>query len=252
MQKRINWPAVLVAGLSALLAFLGSYLHQPGPVGTPPTVLTPPAVVPPTPAPQQPTNDPRSAIGKVVMSGGYCSATVVNEQHTDGSYTLVCASHCFKQVGEEVSFILRDGRQVKASCIALDRGPDISILRTAPVSTPLPFVRVADVTPDVGSKVFHAGYGIDVPGNTEYGTVLERDTPNGQVVYHLSVSPGDSGGGICLDAAGKLLSPVCCTTNLAAPGSVWGGKPEKINDMLRNPTAFVGVPPVKMPPPPPK
>ncbi len=252
MLKKIDWRGIIVAALAALTAFLGAYIGNPPHVGgtpleTPPTQMAPLKTDPPKPA-----ADPRDAIVKVVMSGGYCSGTVVNGQHADGSYSVVSASHCFKQVGEEASLILRDGRRVKASVIAIDRTPDIAILRTEAVSTPLPFLLVAAETPTVGTKVFHSGYGVDQPGNVEVGELLERETPDGQAVYHLSVSPGDSGGGICHDAAGKLLSPVCCTTNLAAPGSVWGGRPEKINEMLRSPTAFMGVPPIQMPDPPKK
>ena len=250
MQKQVNWPAIVVAVLSALLSFLGSRFGVPAPIVTiPEQKATPTPPTPQKPA-EVPASDPRSAIGKIVMKGGYCSGTVVNPQQADGSYTVVSASHCFKVTGEDVSFILRDGRQVKATVIAIDRTPDIAILRTAPVATPLPFVLVADRTPDVGSKVFHAGFGIDNPGNTEYGTITDRETPQGQVVYRLSVSPGDSGGGICLDAAGRLLSPVCCTTNLAAVGSVFGGSPENINRMLKNPTEFIAMPPAVMPEPP--
>lgn len=252
MQKKFDWRGLIVAALAALTAFMGAYIGNPPHVGGTPGGTPPSQQQPPTATPPQPASDPRSAIGKVSMSGGYCSATVVNGQNADGSYTLVCASHCFKQVGEECSFTLRDGRTVKATCIALDRTPDISILRTAPVSTTLPFIRVATKTPDVGSKVLQAGFGIDQPGNTEYGTVVNGPNSDGQVEYHLSVSPGDSGGGICLDSAGELLSPVCCTTNLGAPGSVWGGSPEQVNRMLKNPTEFMGVPPIHMPEPPAK
>lgn len=250
MKKSINWPALLAGLLAAATAFFGAYLGAPPKIGGTPGGTPPPQVEPQKPEPQKPAADPRAAIGKLVMPGSYCSGTVVNERQTDGSYSIVSAAHCFKVSGEDVSFLLRDGRRVKATVTAIDRGADIALLRTEPVATPLPFVLVANETPAVGSKVLHAGFGQDVPGNTEYGRVIERDTPSGQVVYHLSVSPGDSGGGICLDAAGKLLSPVCCTTNLAAPGSVWGGKPERINDMLKNPTSYIGVPPALMPKPP--
>lgn len=252
MFKNIDWKSLFASVLPTIMVLIGYLAHAYVPPAMSPAVV-PPVVTPPTvPAPPKSAAQPQDAIGKVAMQGGYCSATVVNGQNPDGTYTLVCASHCFKRVGEECSFTLRDGRNAKATCIALDRKPDVSILRTAPVNSQWPFIRVAQRTPDTGSRVLQAGFGIDKPGNTEYGTVLNGPNSDGQVEYHLSVSPGDSGGGICLDSAGQLLSPVCCTTDLGAPGSVWGGSPEQVNRMLANPTAFMDMPPIHMPEPPAK
>lgn len=66
-------------------------------------------------------------------------------------------------------------------------------------------------------------------------------------MFSLSVSPGDSGGGICVDGSGRLISPVCCTTHLAAVGQVYGARPEIVRQMLLSPASFVSLSPMEMP-----
>lgn len=238
--------------LAALLAGLGVAIPvRMSGCGSAPTVPTCPAPPPDTkpPAPG-PTKDPVAAIGRLAMDGGFCSATVVTAPDAAGRQRLVSAAHCVERVGERVTFIPRQGgHTIPCTVLAFDRKADISIIATAE-PTNLPYIGVAQQTPPVGSEVMHAGFGVDVPGNVERGQVLAGVNPDGQVRYRLSVSPGDSGGGICLTSAGELLSPVCCTDRLAGVGNVWGGSPENIRRMLANPTQFLGLPPKPMPPPP--
>ncbi len=212
---------------------------------------------PPEPPKPEPTPDPVHAIGKVVMSGGHCSGTIVGPRTKDGRYKVVSAAHCFKSVGETARFIPRDGRpSFQLTVDAIDRRSDIAICSTPDVGEQ-PYIMVAESTPPVGTTILHAGFGVDKPANIERGQVLAGANQSGQVRYRLSVSPGDSGGGICTTEAGELLSPVCCTDRLAGVGNVWGGSPEQIRRMLAHPTEFIDVPPVPMPPapevmPPPK
>ena len=186
------------------------------------------------------------------METGFCSATVVNPPDATGRRTLVTAAHCVKRVGEAVTYIPRnESRSIPCSVVAIDRQADIAILSTDAPQPDLPFLVVAVQTPAIGSEVLHAGFGRDRPANVERGTVTSAILPNGQVRYRLSVSPGDSGGGICFTSAGELLSPVCCTTAFGpAVGDTYGGSPERVRDMLNRPAWFIDLPPIAMPPPP--
>lgn len=238
-MKSFDWKAFAAAVLAAILAVLGGrQLPQPG-TPTDPN---------PKPLPDaKPSQNPVDAIGRLVMSGGYCSATPVTPLGKDRTQTVLTAAHCATAIGEVCQFYTRSGRMVKVTVKAINRDVDACLMTTEPLTEALPYLLVATETPSAGTAVFHAGFGIDNPGNVEKGKVLSPNTGHGQAMYELSVSPGDSGGGICVDSSGAILSPVCCTTRLAAVGQVYGARPEEVRKMLVTPAAFVGVPPVQMP-----
>ncbi len=247
IQFRPDWRAVLAALISLLSALIGGITVASFPGGC--RALPAP---PPKPAPPQPTPDPVQAIGRLVMPGGYCSATVIGPPDGSGPtrQRLVSAAHCVSRVGQRLTYVTRSGVSIPVTVIAVDRQADISILVTDQPVDPLPWVRVADRTPPPGTAVLHAGFGVDKPGNVERGTVVGGGGGAAQVEYDLSVSPGDSGGGICVSDGGELLSPVCCTTCLGCRGRVWGGSPERIRAMLTSPASYTDLEPVPMPPPP--
>lgn len=241
------WRTIITAVLTTLLTLLGGTVatNVAGcwnpPFIPPPDIDTPP----PDGAP-----DPLQAIGKIAMQGGYCSGTVIGPRASDGRWRIVSAAHCFKRVGEECTFIQRTGVSRKITVTAIDRKADIAICVTDTGQGAMAFTHVASSTPPAGTKIWHAGYGRHIPGNRENGEVLGGPNNDNQVKYHLSVSPGDSGGGIVMDAGGNLISPVCCTTRLDGPGNVWGGSPEHIRRMIATPTDYIELSPVEMPPPP--
>jgi hypothetical protein len=236
--KRIDWKALLSGLAAGVLALLGS--RQLPPPSVPPSVPPPDITAPPA-------ANPLDALGRLAMSGGYCSATPISPIGKDGKQTILSAAHCVKSVGEACQFFTRSGRMVRATVTAINREADASLLVTEELREPLPYLLLATETPPVNTVVFHAGFGTDQPGNVERGRILQRDTGSKQVMYSLSVSPGDSGGGICTDATGRLLSPVCCTTRLAAVGQVFGARPEELVKMVLSPASFVDVPPMRMP-----
>lgn len=242
-----QWQVIITAVLTATLTILGSLgVVQVSGCGK--------GVLPPVPDPDNPPDtakpDPWNAIGKIAMQGGYCSGTTVGPRMQDGRWRIVSAAHCFKQVGETATYVTRQGVSRKITVMAIDRKADIAICMTDQGQGVMAHTLVAAATPEVGAKIWHGGYGRHIPGNREDGTVLSRPNQDGQVKYRLSVSPGDSGGGIVVDGDGMLLSPVCCTTRLDGPGEVWGGSPEQIRRMLATPTDFIDLPPIEMPPPP--
>ena len=244
---REPWRTIIAAVLTAFLSVLGGVtVTQVSGCCT----STIPTIHDPDKPPPDDKPDPLNAIGKIAMQGGYCSGTVVGPRRSDGRWLIVSASHCFKRVGEDATFITRDGISRKITVIAIDRKPDIAICSTDTGQGKMSFTYIADGTPPGGTAIWHAGFGQDRPANREDGKVIGGPDNNGQVQYELSVSPGDSGGGIVTDSDGHLLSPVCCTTNLAARGRVWGGSPEMIRRMIATPTDFIDLKPIDMPPPP--
>lgn len=247
---KFSLAAFLKALLSAILAGLagGTVAVSVGFLGCnqPVPPQTQPDSPPPPTKPEPPKPDALNAIGRIAMANGYCSGTVIAPRLADGRWHIITAAHCVKNVGERVTFLPRTGGSVPCTVQAINRQADACILSTD-VSGDLAFTELATEDPQPGTAIWHAGFGIHVPGNVEKGKVLSSANRDGQIRYHLSVSPGDSGGGIVTDAAGKLLSPVCCTTCLGCPGDVYGASPSVVRKMLSTPTDFVDLKPIAMP-----
>jgi hypothetical protein len=142
---------------------------------------------------------------------------------------------------------LLDGRTTGIVVAAVDRTSDACWCYTETNSEVYPFANLAERSPQPGSKVWHAGYGVHIPGNREDGHVEALPDQNGQCRFHLSVSSGDSGGGICLNDSGEVISPVCCTTRLSGPGSVWGASPEAARRLKPTTMVLDDWTPVEMP-----
>lgn len=242
-----RWRPVIVAVLTLILGLMGgAATTQVAGCGRGPDPH-PHTDPPPEPSAEP---DPWNAIGKIAMQGGYCSGTVIGPRRPDGRWIVVSAAHCVSRVGEEATFIQRTGVTRRVVVMALNKKADIALFSTEAGQGQMSFTNVAQGTPQIGTRIFHGGFGRHIPGNREEGQVLGGPNNDGQVKYQLSVSPGDSGGGICMTADGLLLSPVCCTTRLDGPGEVWGGSPEMINRMLTSPTEYIELQPIPMPPAP--
>lgn len=235
IQTFRQWATLIMGVIAALMALraerYGVQLAPPPPVTVPGTYpqLTPPA---PAPAPKAPAPipalDPHNAVVKIQFGNAGCSATIVGPQRSDGRYDLLTANHCMAGQPRDGIAKLRDGRSFSVTLVSTWKGPDIAwIVTTVPVGA-LPYTELADTMPAKGDKVWHCGYGIDKPGNRENGEVITPDNGSGKTEYSLSVSSGDSGGGILLDSSGKVLSPVCCTTSMARKASMYGGTLEQV------------------------
>ena len=228
------WRSILVAVLTALLTILGGReAVKFGCIRVPPAPPAPPGVPDDNDDNQQtpdepPAKNPCDAIVKVIMSNGYCSGTIIGPKPKNGMWTIVSAAHCFSRTGEKVEFVTRAGVTGTATVIAINRKADCAILRTSEIKGSLPYLRISIQNPKIGDAVFHCGYGTHIPGNREDGVVIGDEDVNGQIRYRLSVSHGDSGGGIIASTSGELLSPVCCTTRIAGVGDVWGASPRVI------------------------
>ncbi len=237
--------------LLGLLALIGAALGSLAPHVLPPPTPTPPPGTPPVTAPE-PKPDTLNAIGRIQFGQAGCTATVIGPRRADGRWNVLTAAHCVSKVGEAGVMRFRDGKTTGLVVAAFDRTADACWCVTTDAGV-YPFAFLADTTPPAGSKVWHAGFGVDTPANREDGEVKAGPNAQGQTQFWLSVSPGDSGGGICLDESGRVISPTCCTTRLAAPGDVWGASPESCRRLLAQATlfhVFDDWKPVTMPKPP--
>jgi hypothetical protein len=187
--------------------------------------------------------DPWNAICKLQFSRAYCSGTIIGpSQRSDKRWYVISAAHCVSHVNENVVIMTRNGITLRGKVILIDKKSDCTVILTEPIfdedKISLPFAYLSDKNPKPGTKVYHGGYGVHIPGNREDGYVYSEENSDGQVCYVLSVSQGDSGGGILDAETNHLLSPVCCTTRLNGPGYVWGASPRVINKLLSQPTTF--------------
>lgn len=166
--------------------------------------------------------NPRPAIVLTRFGNSQCTACIIGPRRKDGSWLLFTAAHC-GGMGARGSARLSDGRNLSVAVVARSTKSDGSILRTTSLEIEaLPFATLATARPERNEPVWHAGYGVDRPGNVEKGYVRNPLDSNGQTEFWLSVSPGDSGGPIIAERTGLVLASTCCTTRLAGPGRVWG------------------------------
>ncbi|MCU0706352.1 MAG: serine protease [Fimbriiglobus sp.] len=180
--------------------------------------------VPPKPDPKPPEGkpDPEAALGRIRFGTAGCTATVVGPRRPDGKWDVLTAAHCVSGVGARGTLTLKDGRSFGLRVVAYHKTPDVAWCVTDDAVTDLPYAVIAESNPPVDTPVWHMGFGVDKPGNREDGTVAERENAQGQLRMVLSVSSGDSGGGIFRADTNELVSVVCCTSGMARKVSMWG------------------------------
>lgn len=220
--------ALVVGALAALGAFFaGRQTAPPAPVPVPPPGVVPPPMPefdPPNvlPKPIPPRPDPLGAIARITFGNNGCTATVIGPRRDDGRYWVLTANHCIAGQPKSGTMRMRDGRVLPIRVVAANPRADCCWCVTDGSADALPFAMLADHVPAVGSRVWHAGYGVDKPGNREEGTVTTGINPDGQMGMRLSVSSGDSGGGIILADTGEVVSCVCCTSGMARLAQMYG------------------------------
>jgi hypothetical protein len=186
---------------------------------------TPVPPTPPKPDPKPPGDgklDPVNALGRIRFGTAGCTATVIGPRRPDGRWDVLTAAHCVSGVGARGTLALKDGRSFGLRVVAYHKTPDVAWCVTDDAVTDLPYAVIAESNPAVDTPVWHMGFGVDKPGNREEGTVAERENVQGQLRMLLSVSSGDSGGGIFRADTNELVSVVCCTSGMARRVSMWG------------------------------
>lgn len=175
------------------------------------------------PPPPKKAADPVQATCKLRFGNSGCTATVVAPRRADGRWEALTASHCTGEVGSKGRITLKDGRSFTVTVVARNRSADLSWLVTDEAPEDMPHALLATSNPTAGVKVWHQGYGVDRPGNRESGNVQGGPSATGQLAFKLSVSSGDSGGGIFREDTGELVAAVCCTTGMGRQVTMFGG-----------------------------
>jgi hypothetical protein len=239
---------IVTIGSAVLLALLARYgIVLPAPAVPPGTGQNGKGEPAPMPEPVGPKPDPHGAIAMIQFGNAGCSATVIDRRRGDGRYDVLTAAHCITGKPQQGTMRLRDGRQIGVRVVAVDQRADCCWLVTEPTTEEFPFARLAERTPQPGTAIWHAGYGVDVPGNTERGTLDAPANPDGQLRMTLSVSSGDSGGGIICKDDGTVVSCVCCTSARGRVASVWGASPEAIRRLKPGGPVFDEWQPIEIP-----
>lgn len=167
--------------------------------------------------------DPVNAIRQIGFGRSGCTATIIGPRRPDKRWDVLTAAHCVPGEGAEGTIYLPSGVQRPVRVTVKAERPDIAWLILDAGDAHLPYAKLSTDTPPVGTAVWHKGFGVDKPGNVEKGKLETGIDSNGQLRFFLSVSSGDSGGGIMREDTKELLACVCCTSILARPGQMWGG-----------------------------
>jgi hypothetical protein len=187
-----------------------------GPATPEPKPIPPPEIKP----------NPTQALGKIRFGNAGCTATVIGPRRPDGKWDILTAAHCVSGEGQRGTLTLKDGRTLAIKVVAHHKTPDLAWCVTEEVIAEMPFAFLAEKNPEVGTAIWHMGYGVDKPGNREDGSITAAENGDGQLRMSLSVSSGDSGGGIFRTDTNELVSVVCCTSGMGQKVSMWGGSAE--------------------------
>lgn len=225
-MSRENLRALVIIIATTILSILGYRVVPAGGCGCiPPIEEKPPEKPPEKPGPQP---DPLQAIGRGSRPGVGCSFTIMGPRRPDGRYDILTAAHCCDNLREKWTGKLRNGTTLGFTITNINRTSDYAWGVTDSNISELPYALLADASPPNGTKIWHSGFGVHIPGNREDGVMVQQENSDGQIEMRLSVSSGDSGGGIVIDHNGRIVSTVCCTTGLGQPARVWGASPERI------------------------
>lgn len=238
-EKIIQWLITAATIVATVIAARYGIPLPPINVNPPeiPPIIMPPGSTPPgTPNPEYPP-DPPNAIVRLSLRGVGCSATVIGPRRQDGRWWVLTAAHCVERTGQAGTIRFLDGRTTGCSVQSFDRKADVCWMLTDNNSEVYPFALLAAASPPIGTKLWHAGYGVDRPGNKEAGETLSGPDSNGQLRMKLNVSSGDSGGGIVWNDRGEIVSVVCCTAGRGQFTDTWGCSPEAA--LRAKPTAMV-------------
>lgn len=223
---KIDRERLIAAIIAGLMAFLGALtagrmvtLTAPVQDGAQPVAET---AQPPKP-PQGP--DPLNAVVRITRPGVGCSATIIGPRRDDGRYWVLTAAHCVTSANERWTAHLRRGGSVGWTVVSLNRAADYAWGVTDTTGMDLPWAELAPDAPPVGTPVWHAGFGTHEPGNREAGRVTAGTNTDGQVELEISVSTGDSGGGVVMDPTGRVIAVVCCTSAPGKRARVLGASP---------------------------
>jgi hypothetical protein len=237
-------PSALVLTCVLNLTMIGlQCAGRPVPPAIPPA--PPPEPEPPTPPAPKP--DPVAAIVRISRPGVGCSAAIIGPRRVDGRWDIVTAAHCTERIGERWTMRFRDGRTGGFTIVNRDTRSDCAWGVSDANDQVYPFTFLAEKTPPVGTRIWHAGFGVNIPGNREDGQITGGPTDDDKIPMMLDVSSGDSGGGIMVTEDGTVFSVVCCARVGSGIRPTWGATTEAIHRAKRELHDFDQWTPIPLP-----
>lgn len=225
----MSWKELLERVLHAVTLTIGIMLGNgtiPGAPQAPPRPERPfdpippaPPAAPPSPVlPCPPKSDPLAALGRLALSGGSCSATIIGPRRADGKWDVLSAAHCFRGGRKTATVHLRDGRSLPVRLTAIDNVSDVAWCATEVVES-LPFLLLAKAPAQKGDAIWHSGFGRDKPANVERGVIDTGADNLGRWWGRIKVSPGDSGCAVIHAQTGEVVG---CLYGFSGPQSLGG------------------------------
>lgn len=175
------------------------------------------AVAPPPRPPDKPPAVPEGRLDpmrarvrlSVPAEGGRsygCSGTVIRPRQPGGKWQMLSAAHCIPGGKTEGTIRTTDDRSFRVRLLVADRRADIAWFEILEPPADLWYADLAREVPAVGTPIWHAGYGVDRPGNTERGTIRRGERADGMIEMDISTSSGDSGTGFFHDKNGQVVA----------------------------------------------
>lgn len=158
--------------------------------------------------------DPRASVVRITVGSAGCTATLLEGEPKTNCHFVLTAAHCWGHSGQQTKegkCKLLDGRVFPMELVHLAWNPDVAVavIRTG---EPLPVARVRPSLAPIGARVWHAGYGVHLPGSFEEGVILSHDDQRSEYSMKIDASSGDSGSGI-FDANGDVVAAVLWGTD---------------------------------------
>lgn len=148
--------------------------------------------------------DPMGARLKIKSGSSGCTATVIGPRRADGRWDMLTAAHCIGSRDGRVTATTPAGKVYEARIVVQNKAHDLAwgILDT---TDDLDYALLAKTLPDAGTRIWHAGYGVDVPGNREEGVWEGTGRVEGMWYGRIKVSSGDSGSGFFHAETGEVV-----------------------------------------------
>lgn len=167
-----------------------------------------------------PQPDTLAATARISFGNSGCSATILPYGSREAHWYGLTAAHCVSEVGQYGRVTLRGGKTYTATVVAIDRQIDLALFLIRTADT-LPSAQLAKVPPTKGTPIWHAGWGVDRPGNIERGSVVTQADAYRWSRYRISPSSGDSGAGLFQESDGRLIGVLSASGGGYTLGAGW-------------------------------
>lgn len=192
---------------------------------------------PTTPSPPPPENEThaRTRAATVAVLQAHASGTGTNIDDPDDPNRdyVVTANHVVDRTNEPVTITDAEGRKSRGRVIARDKDADLALIQVEPPRPNRTVATIAAAPKPIGTAIYHHAHGMHRPQNLETGTVRTTYRTDGQDTFTLSVSAGDSGGGIFDAETGELVAVIAATTAKNRDAIVFAGNALRIHQLTK-------------------